>query len=245
MRRFFFKPEKRTGQTVLFSEDQAHHIRTVLRLQTGMQVELFDGAGGIYLAELLESAGQVQARIISSSTDSKDSGIPLWVCQGVLKGKNTDTVIQKCTELGVHGFIPLMTSRCQVRPDPARNLKRHERWRRIIQEACKQCDRSRPMELLETTGLQDVLTSHGTGPAGLKILFWEEERDLRLHDLPTFQGVGSIHVLLGPEGGLTGEEVAIARDAGWHVVSLGARILRADTATLASVAILQHLLGVM
>jgi 16S rRNA (uracil1498-N3)-methyltransferase len=243
MRRFFFKPEERIGQTVVFSEGQAHHICTVLRLQTGMQVELFDGTGGVHIAELIEIAGQVRARIISSSADRKGIGVPLWVGQGLLKGKHMDTVIQKCTELGVSCLIPLMSSRCQGRLDSARDWKKHERWQRIVEESCKQCGRPRPMELLETKDFHDVIASPGACPAGLKILFWEDERDLRLHDLLPFQDVGCITILLGPEGGFSGEEVAIARDAGWRTVSLGTRILRAETATLASVAIIQHLLG--
>jgi 16S rRNA (uracil1498-N3)-methyltransferase len=79
----------------------------------------------------------------------------------------------------------------------------------------------------------------------LKILFWEEERDVHIQDLPPLQGVGMVHILLGAEGGFTKEEVSVAREAGWRTVSLGKRILRAETATLASVAILQHLLGAM
>jgi len=230
---------------VVLPEGESHHIRSVLRLQTGRHVELFDGAGGVHLAELVEMSGKVRARIISSTIDKEGALTPLWVGQGLLKGKNMDTVVQKCTELGVNELFPLMTARCQGRPDPARSRKKHERWLRIVEEACKQCGRTRPMELLETTDFQDIIESPGTGPTGLKILFWEEERDVHLQDLLPIQGLGMIQILLGPEGGFTKEEVAVARDAGWRIVSLGKRILRAETATLASVAILQHLLGAM
>jgi 16S rRNA (uracil1498-N3)-methyltransferase len=230
---------------VVLPEGESHHIRSVLRLQTGRHVELFDGAGGVHLAELVEMSGKVRARIISSTIDKEGVGTPLWVGQGLLKGKNMDTVIQKCTELGVNTLLPVMTSRCQGKPDPARDGKKHERWLRIVEEACKQCGRSRPMELVETTDFQGIIESSGTGSAGLKILFWEEERDVHIQDLPPLQGVGMVHILLGAEGGFTKEEVSVAREAGWRTVSLGKRILRAETATLASVAILQHLLGAM
>ena len=243
MRRFFFRPEERVGEMVVLPEGESHHIRSVLRLHTGQQVELFDGCGGIHLAELIDLSGKVRARIVSSTLDREGSGTQLWVGQGLLKGKNMDTVVQKCTELGVNALLPLMASRCQGRPDLIRDGKKHERWLRIIEEACKQCGRTRPMELLETTPFQDSIESSGTGSAGLKILFWEEERDVRLHDLLPFEGLDLVQILLGPEGGFTKEEVAMARGAGWRTVSLGKRILRAETATLASVAILQHLLG--
>jgi 16S rRNA (uracil1498-N3)-methyltransferase len=230
---------------VVLPEGESHHIRSVLRLQTGRQVELFDGEGGVHLAELVEISGKVRARIISSTLDQEGIGTPLWVCQGLLKGKNMDTVVQKCTELGVSTFLPVFTSRCQGRPDPARDGKRHERWLRIVEEACKQCGRSRPMELLETADFPDISEFPGAGSAGLKILFWEEERDVRIQDVISLRNGGTVYMLLGPEGGFTKDEVAEAGDAGWRTVSLGKRILRAETATLASVSIIQHLLGAM
>ena len=245
MRRFFFRPEERIGEMVVLPESESHHIRSVLRLQTGRHVELFDGCGGVHLAELVDLSGKVRARIVSSTMDRESVGTPLWVGQGLLKGKTMDTVVQKCTELGVSALLPLMTRRCQGRPDLIRDGKKHERWLRIIEEACKQCGRTRPMELLETTDFQHIIESPGTGSAGLKVLFWEEERDVHLQDLLPFEGLDFVKILLGPEGGFTTDEVAIARDAGWRTVSLGKRILRAETATLASVAILQHLLGAM
>ena len=245
MRRFFFNPEERTGDLVVLSGTESHHIRTVLRLRPGMQVELFDGSGGIHQAELVAIGDKILTRIVSSSHEQTGPVIPLRVSQGMLKGKNMDTVVQKCTELGVDGLIPMMTARCQGRPDLARDRKKHERWRRIVEEACKQCGRSRPMQLLDTLDFQDVAERQGPGTEGLKILFWDEERDVHIHDLLPFHDVGTIHILLGPEGGFTGAEVAMARSAGWRTVSLGRRILRAETATLASVAILQHLLGAM
>jgi 16S rRNA (uracil1498-N3)-methyltransferase len=230
---------------VILSDYESHHIRSVLRLQAGVQVELFDGLGGVHQAELLEIGNRMGARIISSSRDQDGLEVPLFIGQGVLKGKNMDTAVQKCTELGVAGLTPLMSSRCQGRPEPERERKRHQRWLRIVEEACKQCGRSRPMDLQETTDFQETIASPGIDPARLKILFWEEERDVHLQDLLPFQDVGMVHILLGPEGGFTPEEVAGARDAGWRTVSLGRRILRAETATLASVAILQHLLGAL
>jgi 16S rRNA (uracil1498-N3)-methyltransferase len=138
-----------------------------------------------------------------------------------------------------------MTDRCQGRPDLARDRKKHGRWQRIIEEACKQCGRSRPMELLETADFQDEITSLGSGSDGLKILFWEGEKEIHLQDLLPFHNIDWVSILLGPEGGFTDEEVAMAKNAGWRTVSLGPRILRAETASLASVAIIQHHLGAL
>jgi 16S rRNA (uracil1498-N3)-methyltransferase len=245
MRRFFFKPKDRVGEMVVLSKEEAYHMRTVLRLQPGTHVELLDGLGGVYQAELVDLSGPVRARILSGGTEREDAGVRLEVGQGMLKGKNMDMVIQKCTELGVNGLAPLLTTRCQGRPDPARDRKRHGRWLKIVDEACKQCGRSRPMELQETTDFKDMIDDQGPGANILRVLFWEGEREVHLKDLVPFQDTGRIRIVLGPEGGFTDLEIAVAREAGWSIVSLGPRILRAETASLAAVAIMQHHLGVL
>ena len=242
MRRFFFRPAERSADLVYLSAAESHHIWRVLRLQAGMIVELFDGAGGIHEAELLEVGPRVTARIIASSEDSVDGDIPLWVGQGVLKAKNMDMVVQKCTELGVRGLVPVVSSRCQGRTDLLREQKREDRWLKIIEESCKQCRRTRPMELTQALDFREAIEYFASGPGGMDILFWEEESKVHLHDLEPLAGAAAVHLLLGPEGGFAQEEVAVARGAGWRTVSLGRRILRAETATLASIAVVQHLL---
>jgi 16S rRNA (uracil1498-N3)-methyltransferase len=243
MRRFFFKPEEKAGDYVALTAAESHHIWRVLRLRAGTKVELFDGSGGVYQAELVEVGERVRARILAGTTIPEDDGVAIWVGQGVLKSKNMDMVVQKHTELGVRGLVPLLSSRCQGRLDPAKEGKKHERWLKIIEESCKQCNRTRPMELLKAMDFHELTTFFDSGSAGLKILFWEEERDVSIHDLLPLQDVRVVCLLLGPEGGFTREEVAVARSASWRTVSLGRRILRAETAALASVAILQYLLG--
>lgn len=243
MRRFFFKPEEKAGNLVVLSTTESHHIRRVLRLPVGAEVELFDGSGGIYQAKLVEIGQKVRARIVSANIEPEEDGVPLWVGQGLLKAKNMDMVVQKCTELGVRGLIPFLSSRCQGRPDLTKESKKHERWLKIVEESCKQCRRSRPMEMSEAMDFQKLLCHFNSMSSGLNILFWEEEEEVGLHDFAPFQDVGEIRILLGPEGGFTREEAEMARKAGWRTVSLGRRILRAETAVLASVAVLQYLLG--
>jgi len=243
MRRFFFRQEERAGDQVILSASESHHIRRVLRLRVGAKVELFDGSGGVHQAELMEIGERVRVLILSSATIPADDRISIRVGQGLLKAKNMDTVVQKYTELGVHCLIPVLSSRCQGRPDLTREGKKRERWLKIIDQSCKQCKRTRPMELLEIMDFHQLTSFLDSGEADLKILFWEEESAVSLHDLLPLRDVGRVQVLLGPEGGFSREEVAMAREAGWQTVSLGRRILRAETAALASVAILQFLLG--
>jgi 16S rRNA (uracil1498-N3)-methyltransferase len=164
----------------------------------------------------------------------------LVVCQAMLKGEKMDMVIQKCTELGVHRVVPVHTARCQGGGDAGRNAKRLERWRRVCVAACKQCLRP---TLMEIEMVQDINDLAGHCQAERRLLFWEEENDCRLQQLKGWQEAQSVALFFGPEGGLTRDEVALARQSGWQTVSLGERILRAETATLGAVAVVQYLLG--
>ena len=151
-----------------------------------------------------------------------------------------DTVVQKCTELGVSRFSPFASSRCQGKADLGQNRKRHERWQRIGLAACKQCLRPRLMQIDAPVDLADLLRDTD---ATLCLLFWEEEKAVHLQDIPELPEAQSVALLLGPEGGFSREEIDLARRFGWLTVSLGERILRAETATLTAVSIVQYLSG--
>jgi 16S rRNA (uracil1498-N3)-methyltransferase len=240
MRRFFFDPLSRKGDTLFLPEEESRHVAKVLRLSVGSEVELLDGQGTIYRATIVAVGRQVQARIVGVVATGDGAGKTLWVGQGILKGEKMDTVVQKCTELGVSRFSPFQSSRCQGKADPAQNRKRHERWQRIGLAACKQCLRPQLMQLDAPVDLADLLRDT---QAPLRLLFWEEEAVLHLQDIPALPAAQSVALLLGPEGGFSREEVDLARQFGWLTVSLGERILRAETATLTAVAIVQFLIG--
>ncbi len=220
-------------------------MKTVLRLKAGDSIELLDGSGGVYTGKVVTMDKRVIAEItLVVSVDSNEKSA-LWVGQGMLKAKKMDSVVQKCTELGVERFTPFISSRCQGRPDARQMQKKHERWSRIIEESCKQCFRPRPMELVEPIPFHEPLLLNSEGSNELKLVFWEEEHTTRIEDLPPLIEHDRIRILLGPEGGITHDEIELARSSGWQTVSLGSRILRAETATFASVSIIQHLLGNM
>ncbi|MBU3983006.1 MAG: RNA methyltransferase, partial [Proteobacteria bacterium] len=129
--------------------------------------------------------------------------------------------------------------------DEQRGNKRQQRWQRIVESACKQCSRPRPMELKESLSLAALSASASPEQRTLRILFWEEEKATSLHDLPPFTDFEQIHLLLGPEGGFSKEEVELASRSGYKSVTLGPRILRAETATVAAVSIVRYLAGDM
>ncbi len=245
MRRFFFHPEERTGDRVLLSETESRHMKTVLRLKAGDCIELLDGFGGVYAASVVTMDKRVIAEIISVVSVDSNEKTALWVGQGMLKSKKMDSVVQKCTELGAERFIPFISNRCQGRPDVRQIQKKHERWNRIIEESCKQCFRPRPMELVEPVPFHEAAMSNSEERNELKLLFWEEEHTIRIENLPPLTEYDRICIMLGPEGGITHDEIELARSKEWQTVSLGSRILRAETATFASVSIIQHLLGNM
>ena len=240
MRRFFIQAESKVGDDVLLSGEESHHITRVLRLSAGKMLELFDGKGNVYEAEIAEVGKRVRLRICASRF-VEDDGVPLRVCQGVLKGKKMEFLLQKCTELGVSEFIPFVSSRCQLKKTEQKRLAgKYARWQKIIDEACKQCGRVRPMQLADVLMFHDML-QQATGETG--ILFWEEEQEQTLHTVsPASVGKG-LQIVLGPEGGFTAEEAAAAAGAGFRILSLGPRILRAETATVTAVSILQYTLG--
>jgi 16S rRNA (uracil1498-N3)-methyltransferase len=242
MRRFFFDPKSRSGDTVLLSEEESRHIVRVLRLAVGSEIELLDGRGTAYRAVIAAIDRRVAARLGSVVATDLGGGRTVRVVQGILKGEKMDTIVQKCTELGVTRLSPVESSRCQGKADPAQNRKRHERWQRIGLASCKQCLRLQPMQVDGPVPLAGAVEEEA-GSEILRLLFWEEEKAVHLRDIAELAAAPAVTLLLGPEGGFTREEVELARAHGWRTVSLGERILRAETATLAAVAIVQHATG--
>lgn len=240
MRRFFFNPPSRKEDTLFLPEEESRHVAKVLRLPVGSEIELLDGQGTVYRAIIVAPGRPVEVRIVGVVASDEAPGKTVWVGQGILKGEKLDTVVQKCTELGVTRFSPFMSSRCQGKADPGQNRKRHERWQRIGLAACKQCLRPKLMQIDVPVTLADLLRE---SDATVHLLFWEEETEVHLTDIPDLQKAQSVALLLGPEGGFSCEEVDLARQLGWSTVSLGKRILRAETATLTAVSIVQFLIG--
>lgn len=244
MRRFFFDPETRKGDFVTLSPEESKHAIRVLRLQVGTPVELLDGMGTVFSGEIESTGKIVHVRILGVKRKARESDKTLLVCQGILKGEKMDTVVQKCTELGVEGMFPFHSSRCRGKLELQLAEKKLRRWQRIGLAACKQCYRAEPMGI-EIPAKYDELITASSEPSGeqLQLMFWEEESEVHLRDIGAVAEAATIKLLLGPEGGFSAKEVEMARSNGWRTVSLGERILRAETATLTAVSIVQYLSG--
>jgi 16S rRNA (uracil1498-N3)-methyltransferase len=244
MRRFYFDPSCRLGDKVFLSGEESYHLVRVLRIKENAEIELIDGLGGLFRAVIMDAGKTVTARIIEERVVKEEGRTSLWVGQGLLKGKKMDTTIQQCTELGVARLTPFVSSRCQGRPDEMQGRKKSDRWERIVVSSCKQCRRSQQMHVDEVVDYNGILDMVSREPDTLRLVFWEEETEVHLQEIMAAdQSNARVCILLGPEGGFSRAEMAAARDLGWQTVSLGSRILRAETAILTAVSLVQFLIG--
>jgi len=241
MRRFFIDCGGAVGEILQLPESESRHISRALRLAPGTMVELLDGSGLVYSAELVEVGRQVLARISGVRSEQEKEAVALYIGQGQLKGQKMDTVVQKCTELGVSRLMPFWSSRCQGKLQELQGAKKLDRYQRIVESACKQCFRSDLMVVDPPRNFTELLRAFSAEEGQLRLLFWEEEREFSLHDLIVPDTVREVVILLGPEGGLSVEEAESAKANGWISVSLGRRILRAETATIAAASLVQFL----
>lgn len=238
MRRFFINPANITKERGIITDQEARHISTVLRLKPGRVIALFDGNGTAYQAEITAvKKTTVETKILASHRHQEAPPF-LSVAQALIKGNKMDLIIQKATELGVSALLPIITQHCDIKLASASQIGR---WQRIAHESCKQCDRPTPMPCHEATPLPKLLTQ--VDDFSHKIIFWENEATKTISDIPGLQSAQRVLLLIGPEGGFSQQEAESAINHGFSAVSLGPRILRAETASIAAMAIVQFLLG--
>lgn len=243
MRRFIISCHSVDGDTITIDGDLFHHIAHVLRLKKGALLSLADGNGHEYDGRI----SRVGAECLTVAVEEDRCVSPLGdgpritLYQGLPKGAKLEVILQKCTELGVSEIVPFVASRSVARLDPDRNKEKLQRWRRIALEAARQ---SRRIAVPEIRFAADLAEACRNADHKVKLLLWEEEKSLSLKNLlGELEPPESIAVIVGPEGGLTSEEVALAQQCGFTSVSLGKRIVRTETAGLAIVAILQFYWG--
>jgi 16S rRNA (uracil1498-N3)-methyltransferase len=243
MRRFFVRPEDVGARELRLQGDEVAHLARVLRSGPGEQIVAFDGLGHEYVAtvERLVADGAV-CQIICQRAVPPTQAISITVGQGLPKLDKFEWVIQKTTELGAAAIVPLMTVRAVPQPGAAHVPAKLARWQKLAREACKQSGRATVPHLHPLTSLQTFFTAFQRSE--LKLVFWEGEKTRRLRSvLEASTPVSSAAIVIGPEGGLTPEEVAQGEISGFVSVRLGERILRTETASVVAVALLQHHFG--
>jgi 16S rRNA (uracil1498-N3)-methyltransferase len=247
-RRFFAPPSAFSSQLdrVTLASDEAHHLREVLRLTPGDEAYVFDGQGKEFHCRVEESRRDSARLAIIAEVDPSrpESPLQLTLAIALLKGEKFDLVVQKLTELGVTRVVPVVTKLADIRFRHESDIaKRVTRWQRIALEAAKQSGRALVPEIANPIAFESLIQTTGseTGPG---LMFSERDGQSLLEakqKLP--QHSHSLTALVGSEGGWTDDEIALAGRAGWAIVTLAGRTLRAETAAITVSALLQHLYG--
>lgn len=241
--RIYIDPEKLEADRAILTGSAYHHIKNVLRMSPGDTLLLFDGAGREVLAALeVFQAESVVARVLADAVTTTESPLDLTLAPSLAKGKKIDLVIEKAVELGVSRICVTTSRRSVAQVSPQLALDRVERWRRLAVAAAEQSGRTmvpvveriRPLEELAAAKPADALGlvfTHGAAP--------DPPATLRQR----YPNTRKVICIVGPEGGLTEDEIEICRQNGFMDVGLGPRTLRAETASIVAAAVCQHLWG--
>jgi 16S rRNA (uracil1498-N3)-methyltransferase len=221
MKHRFFVPI--IEEVTTLSGEELHHAARVVRVQEGEEVELFDGRGAIVRA-CVESVHreQVTLRVIGNVAETRESPLDLTLAMAVINLDRFELVLQKATELGVRRIVPIVCDRTEIRPERYRG--KQERWEKILFEAVKQCGRARIPTLEEARPFSEAITREG-----IKVVF-----DADVPPSPDPGPFDAAILFVGPEGGWSEEELAMARHQGAVFRRMGPRRLRAETAAIAA-----------
>ncbi|HZK24171.1 MAG TPA: 16S rRNA (uracil(1498)-N(3))-methyltransferase [Oscillospiraceae bacterium] len=243
MNRFFYQTTQREAEIVRLQGDDAHHLRRVLRAAVGEQIELCDEQGLCHLARVTQITKDEVECALASALPSSEPQTKIELAFGLLKGEKTELVLQKATELGVSSLRPFFSERTVVRADKKQGA-RYERWQKIVRAAAAQARRAQIPAVVLPCQWSSLLTKFVDYDQ--VILFWEAELEQPLAQALRHCARGArILLLTGPEGGFSEVEVRGATAAGAEIVTLGPRILRAETAAITAVALTMYQAGEM
>jgi 16S rRNA (uracil1498-N3)-methyltransferase len=235
MRRFFIPAGNIEGKLAFIDGSDVHHIASVLRKKPGDTILATDGAGNLLECRITDVSEHVVKLEVIESKPAAERATRVKLYQAIPRAGKFETVIEKCTELGVAELVPLVTERTVSRITEERGLKKIARWEKIALETMKQVGRSVPMSIRPAAKIEDIAASLEEG--SLRLLFWEleEERTLKAA-LAANPGIKTVECVIGPEGGLSHSEVETLQSLGFLSVSLGSRVLKVETAVVAAMA---------
>jgi 16S rRNA (uracil1498-N3)-methyltransferase len=227
------------GDARLLPRDVSEHVARVLRARPGQLLTLFDGRGGEYDARIvaIERRG-VQVQIDAHRTVERESALGVTLLQALARGERMDFIVQKATELGVAQIVALPAERSVVRLDAAGLARRCEHWRAVAISACEQCGRNRVPMISAVSDLEAACAQ--SDAASLRLLL---APDGELALTAAVRDASNITLAVGPEGGFSDEELALAQRHGFQRCRLGPRVLRAETAPVAALAAIQAVAG--
>lgn len=239
--RIYQNIELKTGAVVNLSADAANHLTRVLRLPLDAEIKIFNGQGGEYAARIISiTKQQTQIKINKYLAIDNESPLEINLAQALVRGEKMDYIIQKAVELGVAKIMPVLTERCEIKLSAERTGKRLQHWQAIIINACEQCGRNCVPTIAEPVTLAEFLVQQKTG----RRLVLDPTATTKIRDIFQTKPLDEVVTLLiGPEGGLSNDEIKTAKQQGFAGVNLGPRILRTETAGLAAISALQNCLG--
>lgn len=243
--RFFVDTPLAPDTTVTLPEPVTRHIH-VLRLAVGDDVCLFDGSGAEFRARLdAINKRDATATLAQATQSDTEARYAITLAQGIAGGDKMDWLIEKAVELGVQAIVPLQTERGVVRLSGERAVKRVQHWQALVQAACEQCGRARVPSVAPIATLREWLAAARSADTARVLLSPRGTQSLTQWAVQSRERIeaAGIVVLIGPEGGLSADEEALAEAAGFLPLTLGRRILRTESAALAAVSALHAVLG--
>jgi 16S rRNA (uracil1498-N3)-methyltransferase len=225
------------GAEITLPETQAHYLTRVLRMESGRPLIVFNGEGGSYAAQIIQASKNACAIKLGEFTpENSQSPLDCGLAIGISKGDRFEYVLQKACELGVTHIYPLFTSRTEVRLDAARQNKKTEHWHQVLISSCEQNGRNLIPQLNSPQAISEFLP---LATADLKLVL-HHRANQALNSYTTPQ---SVCLLIGPEGGLSDDEITQAQQQGFNPLVLGPRILRTETAPLVALSLVQYQWG--
>jgi 16S rRNA (uracil1498-N3)-methyltransferase len=237
-RRFFIPRDRIQDGIAVLTPDQAHHLRAVLRLRAGEEVELFDGEGRSFSGTIEYRGTEIHIGALEKLDLQGEGSGSFVLAPALIKFDRFEWILQKGTELGVDEFIPLETRFAAVHIPASRREARFERWQRIVTEASKQ-SRRLTVPKIHTSLRWEAFLASAEYAACARFMLYEKAEE-RIRTAPP--GLDRVLLCVGPEGGWEASEARAAEQAGFRLINLGSRILRAETASLAAISIFQFLL---
>ena len=241
MKRFLVESITPFMDRLTITGSEARYINAVLRMKRGQELIIMDGKGQSYESTIeAVSYREVTVMIRGRIPPQPPSPIEITLCQALIKPQAMDFILQKATELGVGAIRIFFSGRTVIKIEPASATAKLNRWKGIMKAACRQCNRADLPRLEPPVRFEEMVES-GSENEMLKILLWENEEKLELKEIVNRTSPPAhIWAVVGPEGGFTPDEIHAARVSGFQTVSLGNRILRAETAALSLLSIIQY-----
>jgi len=226
------------GSQIALSEDAANHVGRVLRMGAGQAIQLFDGSNQVFEAEIIQADKKsVRVNVLSAETDDRESPLHIHLGQVMSRGEKMEFTIQKSIELGVSLITPLFSERCGVKLDAERLNKKLQQWQKIAIAACEQSGRNVVPEIRPAMTLEQWCAEE---ESGLKLNL-HPRASASINTLP--QPVERVRLLIGPEGGLSADEIAMTARYAFTDILLGPRVLRTETTALTAITALQVRFG--